>query len=132
MIVELESVEREILLVINKVIEFLKMSIYLQDQRSAHDLVVLLLKDYFKEICEAEIVTTDVSQEVPETPLRFYSIQKIEEKKDSRNKTDGREIIGGRMGPENAPAQKTTQEDKDTDKDTNILNEQGGQTDTSS
>ena len=49
----------------------------------------------------------------------------IEEKKDSRNKTDGQEIIGGRMGPENAPAQKTTQ-------DIDILNEQGGQTDTSS
>ena len=56
----------------------------------------------------------------------------IEEKKDSRNKTHGREIIGGRKGPENAPAQKTMQEDKDTDKDTDVLNEQGGQTDTSS
>ena len=56
----------------------------------------------------------------------------IEEKKDSRNKTDDREIIGGRKGPENAPAQKTMQEDKDTDKDTDVLNEQGGQTDTSS
>ena len=56
----------------------------------------------------------------------------IEEKKDLQNKTDGREIIGGRKGPENAPVQKTMQEDKDTDKDTDVLNEQGGQTDTSS
>jgi len=42
--------------------------------------------------------------------LDIQNIDKgIEEKKDSKNKTDGREIIGGKIRPENAPAQKTTQ-----------------------
>jgi len=65
----------------------------------------------------------------PGMKYRLLDIQNIdkgiEEKKDSKNKTDGREIIGGKIRPENAPAQKTTQKDKDTDEDTHILNEQG-------